>query len=250
MRVLGVGKFYPPEYYGGLESAVVALHAELVRRGVAVTCVVAAVRGAGGISEVDGVRVVRARTLWTVLSQPVAPGLPALVRREAGDVVHLHHPNPLGDLAVLSDRARPLVVTQHSDVVRQRALWPLYGPLVRRAFARARRIVVASEQYVASSRELRGFEDKVRVIPYGIDGARFEPRPDRALSTTSIGSNSNFVQFHPRFMRYSSDTLYFVLKFSRSASLRMEPRLPSTTSTGSTRLFAPAFPVPCRCQCW
>jgi len=147
---------------------------------VAVTCVVSAVRGAGGISDVDGVRVVRARTLGTVLSQPLAPGLPGLVRREAGDVVHLHHPNPLGDVAVLSDRARPLVVTQHSDVVRQRALWPLYGPLVRRAFARAGRIVVASEQYVASSRELSGFAEKVRVIPYGIDGSRFEPGPETA----------------------------------------------------------------------
>jgi len=186
LRVLGVGKFYPPEYYGGLESAVVALHAELVRRGVAVTCVVSAVRGAGGVSEVDGVRVVRARTLGTFLSQPIAPGLPGLVRREAGDVVHLHHPNPLGDLAVLSDRVRPLVVTQHSDVVRQRAFWPLYGPLVRRAFARAQRIVVASEQYVTASRELAGFEQKVRVIPYGIDGSRFGARPETAARAREL----------------------------------------------------------------
>ena len=147
MRVLGIGKFYPPEYHGGLESAVAALNVELVRRGCEVTSVVAAVRGAGGTSALDGVRVVRVRTLGTVFSQPLAPGLPSAVRREPGDVVHLHHPNPLGDVAALADRRRPLVVTQHSDVVRQRALWPFYGPLVRRAFARARFVVVASENY-------------------------------------------------------------------------------------------------------
>jgi len=186
LRVLGVGKFYPPEYYGGLESAVVSLHAELVRRGVAVTCVVSAVRGAGGVSDVDGVRVVRARTLGLLLSQPLAPGFPALVHREAGDVVHLHHPNPLGDLAAVTDRGRPLVVTQHSDVVRQRALWPLYGPLVRRSFTRARRVVVASEQYVAASRELAGFEAKVRVIPYGIPGGRFDPRPETTARAAEL----------------------------------------------------------------
>ena len=163
-----------------------ALHAELVRRGVAVTCVVSAVRGAGGVSDVDGVRVVRARTLGLVLSQPLAPGFAALVHHEAADVVHLHHPNPLGDLAVVTDRERPLVVTQHSDVVRQRALWPLYGPLVRRSFARARRVVVASEQYVTASRELAGFEDKVRVIPYGIPGARFDPRPETAARAAEL----------------------------------------------------------------
>ena len=185
MRILGVGKFYPPEYHGGLETAVAALNVELVRRGCDVTCVVAAVRGAGSVAQLDGVRVVRARTLGTVFSQPLAPALVGAVRREPGDVVHLHHPNPLGDLAVLADARRPLVVTQHSDVVRQRALWPLYGPVVRRAFARARFVVVASENYRHASRELAGFDAKVRVIPYGIVLERFALTPavaDRALA--------------------------------------------------------------------
>ena len=191
MRVLGIGKFYPPEYHGGLESAVATLNVQLVRRGVAVTCVVAAARGAGGVGEVDGVRVVRARSLGTLLSQPLAPGLMAAVRREPGDVVHLHHPNPLGDLAALADVPRPLVVTQHSDVVRQRALWPLYGPAVRWVFRRARFVVVASENYRRTSRELRGFDAKVRVIPYGIEAARFRLTPavaDRALALRAAWS--------------------------------------------------------------
>jgi glycosyltransferase involved in cell wall biosynthesis len=186
LRVLGIGKFYPPEYLGGLESAVVALNAELVRGGCDVTYVVSAVRGRGGVSDVDGVRVVRARSFGTLFSQPLAPGLVLAARRVPADVVHLHHPNPLGDLAALADRKRPLVVTQHSDVVRQRALWPFYGPAVRLALARARRIVVASEPYRAVSRELAGFEEKVRVVPYGIDGARFEPRPETARGAAAL----------------------------------------------------------------
>jgi glycosyltransferase involved in cell wall biosynthesis len=177
VRVLGIGKFYPPEYYGGLESVVVALNTELARLGVRVTYVVSAVRGPARVEAVGGVRVVRARSLGTVLSQPLSPGLVTAVRRESGDVVHLHHPNPLGDLAALADRRRPLVVTQHSDVVRQRALWPVYGPLVRGVFARARRIAVGSEQLLAASRELRGFEAKARVIPFGIETERFRPTP-------------------------------------------------------------------------
>ena len=205
MRVLGIGKFYPPEYHGGLESAVAALNVELVRRGCAVTCVVAAVRGAGSVGEVDGVRVVRAGTPGTLFSQPLAFGLPAAVRREAGDVVHLHHPNPLGDLAALADRRRPLIVTQHSDVVRQRALWPLYGPLVRRAFARARFVVVASENYRHASRELAGFDAKVRVIPYGIVLARFDLAPalaDRALALRAAWGNKPVVLAVGRLVGY------------------------------------------------
>jgi len=205
VRVLGIGKFYPPEYHGGLESAVAALNVELVRRGCEVTCVVAAVRGAGGVADVDGVRVVRARNSGTLFSQPLAPGLVTAVRREAGDVVHLHHPNPLGDLAALADRRRPLVVTQHSDVVRQRALWPLYGPLVRGAFARARFVVVASENYRRASRELVGFDAKVRVIPYGIVLARFDLTPalaDRALALRAAWGNKPVVLAVGRLVGY------------------------------------------------
>ncbi len=176
MRVLHVGKFYPPEYHGGLESVVVTLNQELVRLGVEVTAVVAAVRGPTRTETIGGARIVRAGSLGTLLSQPLAPGLRALVRREPGDILHLHHPNPLGDLAVLGDR-RPLIVTQHSDIVRQRLLRPLYGPLVRRGFAAARAITVGSSQYLDASAELRGFERKVRVIPFGIDASRFAPTP-------------------------------------------------------------------------
>lgn len=119
----------------------------------------------------------RVRSYGALLSQPLALGLPSLVRSSAADVVHLHHPNPLGDLAVLTGPRRPLVITQHSDVVRQRALWPLYGPLVRAAVARARFVAIGSEQLLRTSRELRGFEAKARIIPFGIDPGRFERTP-------------------------------------------------------------------------
>jgi len=122
------------------------------------------------------VRVVRARSYGTLLSQPISPGLPRLVHRSPGDLVHLHHPNPLGDLAVLGDK-RPLVITQHSDVVRQRALAPIYGPVVRSAMTRARLVAIGSEQLLRTSRELRGFEAKARVIPFGIDPSAFAATP-------------------------------------------------------------------------
>jgi len=141
---------------------------------VDVGCAVAALRGGGRTDEVDGVAVHRAASWGTLLSQPLAPSLPALVRRTAADLLHLHHPNVLGDVAALADgRRRPLVVTQHSDVVRQRAAWPLYGPLVRRALAAARLVAIGSEQLLRTSRELRGFEAKTRVIPFGIPPERF-----------------------------------------------------------------------------
>jgi glycosyltransferase involved in cell wall biosynthesis len=176
LRVLHVGKFYPPEYRGGLESVVVALSDELISRGWEVTAVVAAAGGRGTTETYRGARVVRAYSLGTLLSQPVAPGFAGAVRREAGDILHLHHPNPLGDLAVLAE-SRPLVVTQHSDIVRQVALKPLYAPLISRIFRKAAAITVGSAAYRDSSPELRGFEAKTHVIPFGIDPAPFAATP-------------------------------------------------------------------------
>ena len=172
MRVVHVGKFYPPEYEGGLERVVVELNAALLRKGVELAAVVAAVRGAGRTEQVGGVTVRRAASFGTLLSQPLAPGFARAVRATGGDVLHLHHPNPLGDLAVLRD-PRPLVVTQHSEIVRQRALAPMYLPLLRRALGRARFVAIGSEQLLRTSRELRGFEAKARVVPFGIDAERF-----------------------------------------------------------------------------
>lgn len=185
MKVVQVGKYYPPEYVGGLESVVVGINDELVRRGVEVTAVVAAVRGKERTETWRGVQVIRTPTIVTLFSQPVAPGFAAAVRAAPGDLLHLHHPNPLGDVAVLGDK-RPLVITQHSDIVRQKALRPFYGPMLREVFTRARRIAVGSAQLLASSTELRGFEDKARVIPFGIDNARFALTPQVRVRADSL----------------------------------------------------------------
>lgn len=176
MRVVHCGKFYPPQFHGGLESVLTGLNAELVRRGVRVTAVVAAY-GAAGVDDVAGVRVVRAHSWGLLFSQPLAPYLATLLRQEPGDLVHLHHPNPLGDWAAARDSGRPLVITHHSEIVRQRYLWPAVGPVVRAALRKARYVAIGSEQLLRTSRELKGFESKARVIPFGIDNARFAPAP-------------------------------------------------------------------------
>ena len=176
MRVVHVGKYYPPEFSGGLESVVVGINDALVKRGVEVAVVVSAVRGKSRTDSWRGVDVIRVPAIATVMSQPLSPSFGRAVHEARGDLLHLHHPNPLGDAAVQGDR-RPLVITHHSDIVRQRALRLLYGPLLRRTLQQARVVAIGSEQLLRSSEELRGFESKARVIPFGIDTARFAATP-------------------------------------------------------------------------
>jgi len=63
-------------------------------------------------------RVTRAFSFAALGSQEIAPGYIAAAWKRA-DVIHLHHPHPLADLACLLRAGRtPVVVTQHADALR------------------------------------------------------------------------------------------------------------------------------------
>src|SRR5687767_13177073 len=163
LRVLHVGKFYPP-HRGGMESHLHALCTEL-RKHVRVEALVAG-DGRRTTEEVfDGVRVTRAGTLASFAAAPVCPEMAGRIRESRADVVHIHLPHPTAVLSYLASGHRGrLVFTYHSDVVRQKTLARLFRPVLRRALLRADAVVVASPDYVESSAVLREFRGKCRVI--------------------------------------------------------------------------------------
>ena len=170
LRVLHVGKFYPP-YMGGMES-----HLELLcrstRHAVDVRVVVSDTGPRTVREVVGGVPVTRVGTRLRVASTSFSPGMAEEIRRAEADVVHFHHPNPAAAMAYLAARPRGgLVVTYHSDIVRQRVLRRLVAPLHHALLARADAIVATSPQYAASSPTLRAHAARVRVLPFGVDGA-------------------------------------------------------------------------------
>lgn len=183
MKILHLSKFYRPDP-GGLEHVVAQLAEGAGAAGHEVRVIAAT--GSAWVRDPSkrrtepprgGVAVVRLPTYGVVWSQPIAPGYIAAARWPA-DVVHLHHPHPLADLAALLSvgRRRPLMITQHSDVRRQVLVRPLYWPLVRSVLRLARAIVVPTAAHVDACRELHGFEHKIRVLPFGVDLQRFSPR--------------------------------------------------------------------------
>jgi rhamnosyl/mannosyltransferase len=185
VKILHLSKFYPPDK-GGLEQVVAGLAEGAAARGHDVRVV-----SATGLSRLrppgkrsteppqHRVVVVRCPTAAIVWSQPIAPAYLAAARWPA-DVIHLHHPHPLADLATLLGPRAPLVVTHHSDVRRQALARPVYWPLLRMVLRRAAAIVVPTRAHVSVSAELRGHEAKVRVIPFGVDHVRFGPRAGAA----------------------------------------------------------------------
>lgn len=173
LRVLQVGKFYPP-HRGGMESHLQALCGQLRAR-VEVEVLVAG-EGRRTVEEaLDSVKVTRVGTLFDFAAAPVCPGLVRRIRESRADIVHLHWPHPTALLAYLaSGHAGRLVVTYHSDVVRQKVLGGLFRPVLRRALERADAVIAASPNYVESSPVLQRFKSKCSVIPFGVPLDEFD----------------------------------------------------------------------------
>jgi rhamnosyl/mannosyltransferase len=172
MHVLHIYKDYWP-VLGGIENHVRLLAEGLAQRGHRVTVLTVGQERRGMERMLGGVRVIYAGRLATVSSAPLSPTLPLLLARERPDLVHLHLPDPTGDIAQTIARRAPLVITYHSDIVRQRRMLAFYGPLLRRTLRRADRIVATSPNYVRSSPFLAPLASRCRVIPYGIALDRF-----------------------------------------------------------------------------
>lgn len=178
MRVLQVGKFFYP-YMGGIENHLYVLTREL-RHAVDMHVVVSNTALRTVHETVDGIAVTRCGSLAKVASTPISPGMVAELSRRTYDVLHLHLPNPMGAasyFASIPRRPHRLVVTYHSDVVRQRRLNALYGPLVDRVLERADAVLATSQNLLDQSKTLAPHRGKCRVVPYGIDLAQYERTP-------------------------------------------------------------------------
>lgn len=173
VKVTHVGKFYPP-HMGGIETHLQALCGEL-RKSVDLRVIVAN-DGRTGVEEAcNGVRVSRLATALTAFSTPLCPAMIGSIRRCEADIVHLHLPNPMAVLAYLASGHRGrLVVTYHSDTVRQKLLGAMFEGFLHRALGRSSAIIATSPDYRGSSPVLRRYTDRCHVIPYGIGVEQFE----------------------------------------------------------------------------
>jgi rhamnosyl/mannosyltransferase len=178
MRVLQVGKYYPPDP-GGVETATRQVAESLARFGVenAVLCFA----GKGPYADAAAACPVhRERVLAAVASQPLSV---AYVRRlselaPSFDVLHVHAPNPLAALAVFLARPKgALVLHWHSDVIGKKVFAAAVRPLETWLCRRADLVIGPTAVHLDASDRARDFAGKGAVVPFCVDEAMV--RPDR-----------------------------------------------------------------------
>lgn len=195
LRVLHVGKYYPP-FAGGIENFHHDLACEQVRAGLTVANLVhhhetgrATLRESLPGGTTWRVRIV-GRALYTPLSPSFGVVLRAVTKEFRPDLIHFHFPNPsvLWGFVLPRVRAPCWVVHWHSDIIASnidRRLGVVYGgyAMLERAFlARSHAIISTSPRYLDASRPLRLWRNKCHVVPLGIADARITAPSATAVS--------------------------------------------------------------------
>lgn len=168
INVLQLGKFYPP-YAGGIETHLEQLCTRL-KQFANVQVVVANMTAQSVTHEVSGIQVHRAGTPLYIGGAPLSPSMVTAIRRSPAHIVHIHWPNPAAVLAYFASGHRgKLVLTYHSDVVRQKVAASLFGPILKLVMARCAAVICTSRNYLETSPVLRQFRGLCHVVPYGIE---------------------------------------------------------------------------------
>lgn len=84
------------------------------------------------------------------------------------DIVHLHYPWPFADvLNLLYRQDKPMVMTYHSDIIKQKVLGKLYHPLMRYTLSRMDAVVATSPRYAQTSTVLTRYvpPERLHAIP-------------------------------------------------------------------------------------
>jgi len=192
VRIVQVSPFFYP-HTGGVESHVRTLAREFARQGHEVTVVTSRFRRSlPTTEEFEGYRIVRTRSLGPVVNTPIDFGTRAALRRQPGDVFHLHYPPPLTSFFAtrgLAGRRVPVCLTYHCDLDLPGFAGRLAARTYQRIFLpptlrRVDRIIVHTRSYGITSASLRGRE--LEVIPSVVDLDRFRPDLDPSELRTRL----------------------------------------------------------------
>lgn len=185
MHIIHLAKYHSP-LHGGMETHVETLARKQAELGakVDILCVNAFNKNhqvsqhtKTEITFTDLIQVTKVSRWFSFLKLDFCPSLIFYIRyfsKFPNSIFHVHTPNPTMLIALaMIGRTRNLVITHHSDAIRQRLLKYLFRPIEHLIYRQAAIVLTTSPNYQAGSRFLRLYRDRLDVLPLGIDVASF-----------------------------------------------------------------------------
>jgi glycosyltransferase involved in cell wall biosynthesis len=174
VKIVELGKFFPPYHFGGIE-VVTELSALALAAHHDVTVICHNNKPICEEETRDGFKLIRCATEFSRYSQPVSLSMGRILRTSKPDLIHFHAPNFWAALMLeVYCPHVPVIVTHHADVQGRDFLKRILLPLYRRVVRRARLVMVASERNVDQSVDLPKGLERVYELPSGIDERAYE----------------------------------------------------------------------------
>ena len=209
MKIAHVTKYFHP-HRGGIESHVLGISEEFVARGNDVLVFTSNKPESQRREDVEGITVLRSRVFFTLFNGPFAPGIFADLMKEDYDLIHLHLPDPFNSvfaLAASKIRGKPLFVTYHADIIKDR--WyhiPFkfaYWFFMYAVLSSAVRIFLTTPNYVAGSQIPNKHRRKVEIVHNFVDAERFNPELSGARIRKEYSlENKKMILFLGRLVPY------------------------------------------------
>jgi len=175
-------RFYP--FIGGVENYVYYSAREIVKLGHQLTVICANEPCTKKEEIIDGIKVKRLSYFGKIANTNITPYLPFALSNEDFDIMHTHVPTPWSadwSNMISKFKKKPLVITYHNDIIGNGVasyIASFYNSTVLKSLLNnADRIIITQPNYLHSSPYLGEFEEKIDVIPNGVDVEKFRLIP-------------------------------------------------------------------------
>lgn len=197
MKILQLGKFYPPDM-GGIQMVMYNL-TEVLNKVENVESDVLCSNTSYNYTEErkNTYKIYRTKSLGIYFSTSISPQMIFKLREiiHDYDIIHIHLPDPMANLALFLTpiKNKKIIVHWHSDILKQKYILKLYQPLQSWLLRRADKIIVTSPKYAEGSISLQAFREKCIVVPIGIDQKRLKATASKVKYIRDTYKNKKII---------------------------------------------------------
>ncbi|WP_300920799.1 glycosyltransferase [Helicobacter japonicus] len=198
MKILQLGKFYPPDM-GGIERAMGDIVEGMNERGVICDVLCSNSRAKFSLDITHSrARIYRTKSFGKIARTSITPQMIFFLRNfiSAYNIIHIHLPDPMANLALFCTNldSKIVILHWHADITKQKYLLQFYKPLQTWLLKRADAIITTSPKYLAQSPFLQEYKAKCHTIPLGIQTPKTTKRKTLGKQIT-LFALGRFVEY-------------------------------------------------------
>jgi len=185
-------RFFP--YMGGIEHSTYYLCKNLLKKNCDVS-VICANEDKSGIKEIEGIKVLRLPYIGKVANTNITPLLPFYLLKTNFDVVHTYMPTPWSadwSVFIAKIKGKKSVISIKNDLKKYDIISNLIAKIYintvfRFTLSLTNRILVVNSDwknvFFNTRHILKNYEDKIEIVPNGIDLELFSPKGKKRKNT-------------------------------------------------------------------